>query len=139
MTPHQMGSTAFHLVLLSTIARVHATSVDKQMHSKRKHFQEYNVLIFNFESCSNLGSHSQAKEETRFCSFSRYGEKSYRMELGGKVKGLLETGTIVSFGASEEFLHVSRRTEQSFFLQSESTCCSYTTTISLYDVGRYKQ
>lgn len=57
MTPHQMGSTAFHLVLVSTIARVHATSVDKQMRSKRKHFQEYNVWIqcFNLESCSNLG------------------------------------------------------------------------------------
>ena len=57
------------------------------------------------------------------------------MVLGGKVKGLLETGTIASFGASQEFHHVSKRSEQSFFLQSESTCCSYTTQISLYDVG----
>ena len=59
----------------------------------------------------------------------RYGEQSYRMVLGGKVKGLLETGTIASFGASQEFHHVSKRSEQSFFLQSESTCCSYTTQV----------
>ena len=49
---------------------------------------------------------------------------------------MAETGTIASFGASTEFHTVHTESQDSFFLQSDSTCCSYQSTISLYDIRK---
>jgi len=83
----------------------------------------------HFQSCEgscNVRATRQASQT--------FGEKSYREQLGTKIKGLAETGTVASFGASTEFKTVHTESHKSFFLQSDSTCCTYQSTISLYDI-----